>query len=201
MCQILIQHYACIHYKPICITPCLRVLSTIERPSSSPGPYLRIRTRSISPASPTSLISPQDDHLKPLPLPPTSRTLSPANPPEWLTLLASYDPDIQYCPTFLPNDLPNSSWPCLKCYMLPEWTEYRRAWARRYVSTHPHEQHDSRPVEERSGIAAIPERVGLINVVREMDRMDTVRGASEDVRARHGREEEGGAKEGGGEEG
>lgn len=64
--------------------------------------------------------------------------------------------------------------PCLQCYMKPEWEQERRNWADWYLYNHRggRDELSEEVVEELSGVGLIPRRVGLVNIVREMDEMD-----------------------------
>ncbi|KAF2205492.1 hypothetical protein GQ43DRAFT_477358 [Delitschia confertaspora ATCC 74209] len=73
------------------------------------------------------------------------------------------------CPFFSQQHLPQSRYPCLGCYLKPEYARNRQAWMAGYAMQHPNTKIED--VERLCGIGKIPERVGLVNVMREMDGM------------------------------
>ncbi|KAF2279040.1 uncharacterized protein EI97DRAFT_456444 [Westerdykella ornata] len=132
--------------------------STSRPPSPSTLPSSPATIRQGSPRRPQS----------------SPKTQVPELPP-WLTQLPSYVPKLPYCQGYFPRNLPPSNWPCLQCYTQPEWSRYRQSWIKRYREHHP-EAVNLEEAEEMSGVALIPGRVGLVNVVREMGRMEGVGG-------------------------
>lgn len=180
MCQILIQVYACGHQKPICITPCFHACGNQPHSHSS------------RPGTPFSPDSPHSGSLLSRASTPRShfhlRPLSPPDPPRWLILLPSYDPATQYCPTYSPHNTARSRYPCLQCYLLPEWAAYRNRFADKYCSDHPGTSFED--VGVLSGITLIPQRLGLVNVVAAMDRISSLRGGNGMSRKATGRDDE-----------
>ena len=67
--------------------------------------------------------------------------------------------------------LPKSAHPCLKCYMQPQYAEYRKRWMDDYRASHPGVTQD---IERLAGIEQIPGRMGLVNVEKEIERMASV---------------------------
>jgi hypothetical protein len=53
--------------------------------------------------------------------------------------------------------------------MRPEYETYRKRWMDHYRGEHPGQKNEK--IKELSGVEQVAERVGLVNVVREMDRL------------------------------
>ncbi|KAF2708809.1 hypothetical protein K504DRAFT_491469 [Pleomassaria siparia CBS 279.74] len=178
MCQILSQVYACSHTKAICTNACPHALAT-----STSNPFLDVPPTPATPHTPVSPIyqAPDTPIRAPVPSP-----ISPAHPqvqphaqqtPSGGMNNDNNDNNINgepkpaYCPAVrrTVKFLPHSKYPCLSCYMQPRWAQYRARWVNEYRSMHP----GTRPedLEQFSGVEIIPERVGLVNVAREMERM------------------------------
>lgn len=62
-----------------------------------------------------------------------------------------------------------SAHPCLVCYMQPRYEGYRKRWIEDYRAGHP--GHNLERIEELAGVEQVAERVGLVNVAREMERL------------------------------
>lgn len=58
--------------------------------------------------------------------------------------------------------------------MRREWQAYRDRWVNEYRVTHPGT--NAEMLEELSGVKMVPDRVGLINVDREMRRVELGQG-------------------------
>jgi hypothetical protein len=168
MCHKLIQTYVCGDTAIVCTTPCPHALRTATLvPAAAPSPSDTPSTPTLT--SSTTATSPADRDLdRPLPPTPTSppppydpsSPSSPAEEPERIPNLCTY---------FFPRRLPTSSHPCLKCYMRPEYEAYRKRWMDHYRGEHPGQKNEK--IEELSGVEQVSARVGLVNVVLEMDRM------------------------------
>ncbi|KAF2655541.1 hypothetical protein K491DRAFT_758123 [Lophiostoma macrostomum CBS 122681] len=149
MCQVLYQVMGCGHSRAMCLNAC-----PLARGPSYPNPF-------------------QDPHQSPASARPVSRMISkgdaspPARlgsgflrPPHPYTQLPSYDTAVDYCFTFRPVRASQPSrFPCLKCYNRPEFEAFRKRWVNEYRVTHPNTNPDL--LGELSGVAQIPERVGL----------------------------------------
>ncbi|KAF2129538.1 hypothetical protein P153DRAFT_431474 [Dothidotthia symphoricarpi CBS 119687] len=86
---------------------------------------------------------------------PTSPTAFSNQPPSPVT------PVPNFCPyVFPPRFLPRSRFPCLGCYMQPEWEGMRSAWMDNYRHGHPMDGMED--LERLSGIEGVRERLGLL---------------------------------------
>ncbi|KAF2796710.1 hypothetical protein K505DRAFT_372989 [Melanomma pulvis-pyrius CBS 109.77] len=195
MCQILLQVYGCGHTKPICTTPCPHALATTYR-----NPFLDTNTNSNTPSTPATPITPvspiymapdtparpQHEYAGPAlrPMSPEdvhSAALSPAGPMTMSTphspTASTYDsdPTPNFCgpPHQHAKYLRPSKYPCLTCYMQPQWAGYRQRWVGEYRAMHPGTR--AGDLERMAGVEQIPGRVGLLNVVREVDRLASAR--------------------------
>lgn len=183
MCRVLTQVYACGHTKPVCISSCYRAF----RPSSPPPPP---PPRLHAPPFPGSytLHTPNTQGSRSRRTSSTSHR-SPSPTPTWLLELPMYNPRRAYCRPLQYQHLPKSQFPCMECYIKPEWAAYQRRWIQQYVNTHPGSTAESTErLEGLSGLGSGAMRAGVINVMQEMDRMRTRRssgaGSSEsDARA------------------
>jgi len=178
MCHKLFQTYHCGHPKEICITPCPHALksatpaprtslSTPSTPGSTPPtPATRTTTTTTATHSDTATLPSQHDRPpppKPTTPPPVYRSSSPTPSEDE----ANRIPNI--CPYFFIRRLPESTHPCLVCYMKPHYEAYRKRWMDHYRGEHPGQNCER--IEELAGVEQVAERVGLVNVVREMEKL------------------------------
>lgn len=84
--------------------------------------------------------------------------------------LPSYDPNTNYCALVFPHNLSPSKYPCLRCYLKPEWARLRARWVNEYRATHPGTQNER--LNELSGVCSIAEAAGLVNVVEVSRNME-----------------------------
>ncbi|KAF2873736.1 hypothetical protein BDV95DRAFT_352422 [Massariosphaeria phaeospora] len=204
MCVILLQIYACGHDKEITTTPCPPAIASayldwdpyIETSTTTwfpPSPVSTQHQRSTSTTAGTRPVQRQQPlvngfrHSTPSRgrgRPPIDAPLSvytslhshpptrPSSPGSTTLSSRSATPNPHYCSTFFRRYLPPSRYPCLACYMRPEWTWQRNRWINDYRIMHPGTRIADLP--ELAGVSQIPERVGLINIVAEMERMESV---------------------------
>ena len=156
MCQILLQVYGCGHTKPVCNTPCPRALAI-----STSNPFLDPSSPHTpnTPRTPISPVYQAPDTPTPTrtcPQPLTAGPVpSPVSPQHPHTFQAAQFSQTQYrankfnnfsedreegeltpsyCMSPHPKYLRPSKYPCLACYMQPQWTGYRSRWVGEYRS-------------------------------------------------------------------
>jgi len=140
MCFVLLQIYGCGHTKPICTTACPHALRRCPNPfhdSNIPTPG--------TPSSPVHMAL--DKQVRTPTSPYHSSTPSPVSPQQSLyrnqlvTLHVGEEGERtpNYCPISRQQYryLCQSKYPCLVCYMQPQWASYRQRWCQDYRAMHP----------------------------------------------------------------
>ena len=176
MCHKLLQAYHCGDVQLICTTPCPHALKTgtpaqqnsLERSNTSTSNTLPARTTSVTTThSDISTLPSQRGRIQTLSTTPT--TPPPAYRP---SSSAESEPERipNLCPYFFTRKLGASAHPCFNCYMKPQYEAYRKRWLDHYRGEHPGQKFER--IEELAGFNFVAEKVGLLNVVKEMERLE-----------------------------
>ncbi|ORY02034.1 hypothetical protein BCR34DRAFT_667769 [Clohesyomyces aquaticus] len=199
MCNLLLQVYTCGDEKPICVTPCTFALTVPQdlscHPALDPRTPKPIRdtmnlwsfdTAPTDPVPPYASQTPTPNayahgrghgHHRTSTMTSTSTIRHSASTASTASVghRTATAQEAQFCPYLLLRRTPISRYPCLKCYMQPQYSRLRTRWMQEYRGQHPGGRPQDWEIE--SGVGLVAERAGLVNVMRGLSVSETREGA------------------------